>query len=215
MARSVLVLVLWLIPVAVRAQAQPASQGLPAILPRAQEIALARSAAPPQVSAAATVFVLERGGFVKAETGTNGVTCLVDRTHPASLEPHCYDAEGSRTILPIRLAQAEMRERGLSKAEITAAVNEGIRTGRFTLPERAAMSYMMSSAQVLYNDAGRRVGAWKPHLMIYMPYIEPADLGVSGGAADGVPMVDDPGGPLACVVVVVPVAIEPRQPPRD
>ena len=215
MVRPAVALVVSLIPVAVLAQGRPALDTLPPLLPRAEEIALARSAAPAQVSAQATVFVLERGGFVKAETGTNGVTCLVDRSQPASLEPHCYDAEGSRTILPIRLAEAAMRERGLSKAEIAAAVDEGIKSGRFTLPSRAAMSYMMSSAQVLYNDSGRRVGAWKPHLMIYMPYITPADLGLNGAPADGLPMVDDPGGPLATVVIVVPAWVDPQRPPRD
>jgi hypothetical protein len=192
--------------------AQPPPPGLPPLLPRAEEIALARSAAPPSVSDSATVFVLERGGFVMAEQGSSGVTCLVNRTHPAALEPHCYDAEGSRTILPIRLAEARLREAGRSDGEIEAAVAAGIRNGEFELPARAAMSYMMSAAQVLHDDAGRRVGAWRPHLMIYLPFIRPADLGVSGSGEGGAPVVADAGGALASVVVVVPDFVVPRPP---
>jgi hypothetical protein len=192
--------------------AQSPSPGLPALLPRAEEIALARSAAPPSVSDSATVFVLERGGFVLAERGSNGVTCLVNRSHPEALEPHCYDAEGSRTIVPIRLAEAKLREAGRSNEEIEAAIAAGIRNGGFELPARAVMSYMMSSAQVLHDDAGRRVGAWKPHLMIYMPYVRPADLGVSGSGAGGAPVVADAGGALASVVVVVPEFVDPKPP---
>lgn len=184
---------------------------LPPLLDRAHEVALARSAAPSDVSANATVLVLARGGYVVGETGSNGVTCLVDRSDPRALEPHCYDPEGSRTILRIRLREAELREQGRSKAEIDADVNEGIRTGRLALPARPAMSYMMSAAQVLY-DEGREVGAWKPHLMIYVPYLTAADLGLGDTPSPAAAMVFEDGTALACIVIVVETFVEPKEP---
>lgn len=214
MSRTMLVVVACFATAATPLPAQsPVAGAGPRLLARAQEIALARSAAPAEVSANATVYVLERDGFVEAERGTNGVTCLVDRSgHPEALEPHCYDAEASRTIVPIRLAEGELRAQGRSKEEIAVAIEEGIGSGRFALPSRAAMSYMMSSAQILYNDEGRRVGAWRPHLMIYMPYVKPEDLGVSksGSGSGGAPTVADAGGPLASVVIVVPEFVDPQ-----
>lgn len=183
---------------------------LPPLLPRAEEIALARSAAPPEVSDAATVLVLERGGYVVAEEGTNGVTCLVDRTWPESLEPHCFDAEGSRTILPIQLRIAELRERGESRETIDRDIADGLRTGRLPLPKRPVMSYMLSSGQVLYNDRGERVGKWRPHLMIYVPYITSAELGLSGSPSTRAPFVVDEGKPTANIVVVVSEFIDPE-----
>ena len=175
------------------------------LLPRAREIALARSAAPPEVSERATVLTLVRGeGFVVAEHGTNGVTCLVDRSWPDAVEPHCFDPEGSRTILPVHARQMELREQGLSKEAIQADIADGYRTGRFVVPARPAVTWMMSAEQVLYNDDGRRVGAWKPHLMIYYPFLTEEDIGLTGATpADG-PMLSDPGRPTANLVIVMP-----------
>ena len=175
------------------------------LLSRVREIALARSAAPPEVSDRATVLTLVRGeGFVVAERGTNGVTCLVDRSWPNAVEPHCFDPEGSRTILPVHSRQMELREQGLSKEAIQADIAEGYRTGRFVVPARPAVTWMMSAEQVLYNDDGRRVGAWKPHLMIYYPFLTEGDLGLTGAAPANGPMLSDPGRPTANMVIVMP-----------
>lgn len=180
------------------------------VLPRAEEIALARSAAPPTVSGEATVLVFEEGhGYMVAEEGRNGVTCYVSRSQPLSLEPHCFDSEGSRTILRIDLREAELREHGLTEEEIEREIALAIASGELALPERPAMSYMLSSAQVLYNDDGARVGAWKPHLMIYWPYLEPADLGLGENASLEAGMVVDPGTPRANLLVVVPEFVDP------
>lgn len=181
------------------------------LLARAREIALARSAAPPEVSDRATVLTLVRGeGFVVAEPGTNGVTCLVDRSWPNALEPHCFDPEGSRTILPVHAREMELREQGLSKEAIQADIADGYRTGRFVVPARPAVTWMMSAEQVLYNDDGRRVGAWKPHLMIYYPFLTDADVGLTGTTPANGPMLSDPGRPTANLVIVMPEFVPVR-----
>lgn len=186
------------------------SAELPPILSLEREVVLARSAAPASISAEARVLVLRRGvGYEVAEVGTNGVTCFVDRTWPESLEPWCMDEEASRTILPMRLRFAELREKGRTKEEIDRDLAEGLRTGRFRTPKRPAVTYMMSAAQVLFDDDGRKVGAWKPHIMIYSPHLTNADVGYSG--APGLPMlVTDEGEPTANLMVVVPEAVEPK-----
>lgn len=74
------------------------------LLPREREIALARTAAPAEVSRDATVMVFTERGFEVAVKGTSGVTCVVNRSYPDSLEPHCFDAEGSATVLPMAAA---------------------------------------------------------------------------------------------------------------
>jgi len=47
---------------------------------RQAEINLARSAAPSAISIHATLLVLGRHGYETAEKGTNGFTCLVERS---------------------------------------------------------------------------------------------------------------------------------------
>src|SRR3569623_1747046 len=49
------------------------------LMDRAQELALARSAAPASISKDATVLVMTRTGFESAVTGTNGFVCWVAR----------------------------------------------------------------------------------------------------------------------------------------
>src|SRR5579862_793726 len=52
----------------------------PYLMNRADEIALARTAAPPSVSTKATVLVLGAKGYETAVQGTNGFVCLVERS---------------------------------------------------------------------------------------------------------------------------------------
>ncbi len=171
---------------------------------------LARSAAPAPVSAAATVMVLTQRGFTVAQEGTNGVTCIVSRSWPQSLEPVCYDAEASATIMPIEIRQVEMLRDGRSQEAIDREIAEGLLTGKYRLPRRPAMSYMMSSGQVLYDDEGKLVGKWQPHLMIYYPYLTAADLGLGSTPSTQAAMVVDPGKPRSQIMVVVKDFVDPK-----
>ena len=187
------------------------SDELPPLLPEAEEIALARSAAPDAVSADATVLVLRRGGYVVAREGGNGVTCYVSRTWPESLEPHCFDAEGAATILQMALERARLREQGNTREEIERAIADGIAAGELRLPRRPAMSYMMSAGQVLFNDTGQRVGRWHPHLMIYVPYVTADELGLGEEPSADAAIVVDGGKPNANIMIVVREFVEPKQ----
>lgn len=188
------------------AEAQGISSGRAgprAVLPRAQEMALARSAAPPAVSGEASVLVWTGVAFEEAVPGTNGVTCYVARSWPESLEPHCFDEEGSRTILQVHLLQTKLQHEGRSAAEVDAAVAEGLRTGALRLPDRPVMSYMMSAEQRLIGDDGRAVGAWLPHLMIYYPYVTSEAVGLGDTPSMDAAHVVDPGTPFSNIMVVV------------
>jgi len=177
-------------------------------LERSREITLARSAAPPDVTARATVLVLGDTGYVTAVAGSNGVTCFVARSQPQSVEPQCFDAEASRTILQMELRRAALGQQGKSRDEIERDIASGFVDGRFRLPERPAVSYMMSAGQDLYNDEGRHVGRWHPHLMIYFPYLTAEAIGHTGPDLRTVVVVDA-GKPTANLMVIVREFIEP------
>ena len=180
----------------------------PPVLTEAEEIRLARSGAPAEVTRTATILVLKNGRYVETIKGEGSVTCLVNRSQALSLEPECYDAEASATILPIERFQTEQRIAGRPKAEIDATVAERIRSGEFRLPRRPALVYMMSAEQVLYNDEGRRVGAWLPHLMWYFPYLKSGDLGLSAAGAT-ISFLGE-GTALSAAVVPVRTAVKPE-----
>jgi hypothetical protein len=187
-----------------------AGQPVPPVrLERSQEIALAKSAAPAAVSTGATIHVLEGEDWVIAEKGTTGVECWVARSRPNSIEPHCFDAEGAATILPIHMHEARLRLQGRSKAEIDGEIAAGVVSGRFRLPARPAMSYMMSAGQVLVSDEGQNVGRWQPHLMIYYPYLQAESLGLYGEASTDAAIVVDPGKALSNIMIVVRSFVDP------
>ncbi|MEQ9104464.1 MAG: hypothetical protein RIE53_07170 [Rhodothermales bacterium] len=102
-----------LLPGTARAQ-KDASLSKPGfiVLDAAQEEALARSAAPAQVSQDAALWLLVDGAFREVSPGTNGNACVVMRSFPESLEPVCYDAEGAKTILPIEIRRFQLRNAG-------------------------------------------------------------------------------------------------------
>ena len=163
------------------AQAQSATAGQAGrrpLLARAEEVALARSAAPRGVSGDATVWVLTDSGYTIAERGASGVACYVSRSWVESVEPHCFDEEGARSIMAIEMRRVELRHRGVERAAEDRDIADGLASGRFRLPRRPVLSWMLSGAQRLVSDEGKPVGKWRPHLMIYYPYLTAAELGL-------------------------------------
>lgn len=193
----------------VQAQESLGTPGPRLQLPPAREIALARSAAPPSVAAEARVWVFSSGRYIVADSGTSSVQCYVGRGWPQALEPHCFDEEGARTIMPIEMLQSELLHQGIPGDSVKRAVAAGIASGRFRLPQRPALTWMQSAAQVLYDDDGSRVGAWKPHIMIYYPYLTTQELGTGSNRDLGAGIVVSPGSPMSNLMIVVSSAVTP------
>jgi hypothetical protein len=189
------------------------ASGKRVVLPRGQEIALARSAAPPTFARSARVMAFDGTRYVVAEAGAGGVACYVGRGWPESLEPHCFDPEGAETILPIEMRRVELRAAGKDSAEVERDIAAGLASGHFRLPRRPALSYMLSSGQRLISNEGKPVGSWRPHIMIYYPYLTAADLGLEGNPDFRGAILVDAGRPTANLMIVVPKFIDPEPPP--
>ena len=168
-------------------------------LPRETRIRLAESAAPPEISSKATVYVLEKSGYEKVREGTNGFACFVDRQTPWNSEPTCFDAEGTATTLPTRLFAEEERAKGKTETQIQAEIAAGYKSGRFRAPAKPGIVYMMSdNAFLRVNDQMVHV---PPHFMFYAPYATEKDLG-SPPAAANMPRLIRPGQPDAYIIVI-------------
>ena len=185
------------------AQPNPPKPAYDFSLPQPDKIKLAESAAPPEVSGDATVYVLERTGYVKAREGSNGFSCFVDRQTPWNSEPTCFDAEGTKTTLPTRLFVEQERAEGKPEGQIKSELEEGYKNGRFRAPSKPGIVYMMSdSVYILVENNMIHV---PPHLMFYAPYATTRDIG-SPPAAANMPHLIREGQPDAYIIVV------PRQP---
>jgi hypothetical protein len=195
-------LFLILLPVAAAAQT-------PASLSRADEIRIARSAAPAEVTKFARVYVLDQGHYVVADAGSSIISCMVTRTGPTSIEPQCGDAEADATVLAVDRFRTEQRIAGRSPTEIDKAISDGLASGRFHGPTRPALVYMMSSMQILHDPSGKNIGRWMPHLMVYYPNMHDKDFGLVASPDHKVPSTVNEGTALSALVVVAPGFVDP------
>jgi len=201
--------VLLLVVSAAVAGAQAAPGGYPVKpvpLADSVEIALAVSAGPPELSNQATVYAVRDGQVLTLRRGSNGSACVVARDlHGGSLYPICYNAEGARTVLARELLEVRLRSLGASEDSVERAVAAGYASGQLETPKALAMAYMMSPRQVLFSSPkpeGRRVGAWHPHLMFFVPGATPSMFGLASEDAEPI-AVSGSGTPRAEVVVKV------------
>jgi hypothetical protein len=169
--------------------------------PREERIKLAESAAPPEISSHATVYLLEQTGYVKIREGTNGFSCLVDRQSPLNLEPTCFDAEGSSTTLPTRLYTEEQRAKGKSEEQIKAEIEEGYKKGKYKPPSKPGIVYMMSDRGYLLVPGTNKLVPIPAHLMFYAPYATHKDIGSPPSTAN-MPRLIRPGQPDAYIIVI-------------
>ncbi len=157
------------------------------MMERDAEIAMARSAAPPSVSAGAEVLVLGPHGYVTAAPGKNGFVCLVERAWFSGLEdggfwnpklrgPDCYNRQAARSVLPTFLERTRWVMAGASLAEIRVRTRAAMAAGRIRPPEIGGMNFMMSKDGYLGDDAG---GPWHPHVMFFTPPIPTAEWGAN------------------------------------
>jgi hypothetical protein len=170
-------------------------------LPREEKIKLAESAAPPEITGKATLYVLDRAGYVKTRQGTNGFSCLVDRQTPLNLEPACFDAEGSATTLPTRLFAEEQRAQGKTEEQIDAAIKDAYKTGKFRAPGKPGIVYMMSDQAYILIPGTQKIVHVPPHLMFYAPYAKDEDIG-SPPASMSMPRLIRAGQPDAYITVM-------------
>ena len=108
---------------------------------------------------------------------------------------------GAKSAAPDAMVQA----RNMLRSWITTANALQARTV-FVALRAMALAYMMSPRQVLFSKPGadgRRVGAWHPHLMFYVPGATPAMFALEG--ENGEPIgLSNSGTPQAEVIVKVP-----------
>ena len=177
---------------------------------RADEIALARSAAPPSISAEAEVLVLGTHGYETAVTGKNGFVCFVQRSWAAGFEdpdfwnprlrgPNCFNSIAARTELPEYLKRTEWVLSGTSREQIVKLTRDAVAAHVFAAPEAGAFSFMLSRGGYLGDEAA---GPWLPHVMLFVPH---GQLAVWGANKTGSPILGQEGSAIESTVLFIPV----------
>ncbi len=185
------------------------------MMQRNAEIALAKSAAPANISDHATIKVLTASGYEVVHQGNNGFVCMVMRgwaaptytpaqfrnlVYDATVRaPICFDPAASRTVMPYYELRSKLGMEGKTPDQIAEGLQAAYVTGKLPKRESVSFAYMWSADQSL----GPGIGAWHPHMMIFAPYYENSMLG-GNEFGHALPQVsDDAGTPFTVVVIPV------------
>ena len=173
-------------PPARQAYAEPAPPQQYRAASPTDEIALARSAAPPSISGKAEILVMGPGGYETAVKGPNGFVCLVERSWGAAFEdpefwnpkirsPMCFNAAGAASVLPAYLERTRWALAGMSKAQMLARAKAQAARPGDRAPRPDAVCFMMSKQGYLADAFGHA----HPHLMFFLAHTETAAWGAN------------------------------------
>ena len=177
---------------------------------QADEIALARTAAPASISDKAEILVLGAHGYETAVKGTNGFVCFVDRSwsndidnaefwNPKIRSPTCANAAAARSFLPYTFQRTQWVMSGVSRDEMLKRTKAAIAAQEITAPAAGAMAFMLSKQQYVGDASG---GQWYPHVMFYGP---PGPGSNWGADVSGSPVLSGPSDLMPFTMYFIPV----------
>jgi hypothetical protein len=180
------------------------------IASREDEIALARSAAPPSISGNARVLVLGRRSYETAVKGGNGFVCFVERSWAASFDdpefwnpkvraPNCFNPPAARSELPRYLERTEWVLAGATRRQMIDRTRAAVANRDYPALEPGAFSFMLSKNGYLNDEAA---GPWLPHVMFFLPHGQAENWGAN---KEGSPIVGRDGRAMETTILFVPV----------
>ena len=185
------------------------------LMPQASEIALAKSAAPANLSDHATVKVLTASGFTVVHQGDNGFVCVVmrgfsaptytpaqfrDLVYDSSVRaPICFDPKAAKEVMPYYELRTQLAIQGKNPDQIAEGVQAAYVRGELPKRDGVSFAYMWSADQNLASG----IGHWHPHVMVFAPYYNNSMVGGNTFGAPVPQVSDDAGTPFAVVVIPV------------
>jgi len=168
----------------------PSRASAPALapMPTGLETQYALSALPAALREQASVYLLDPAkGYALARQGTNGLTCVVERTQWEVKEfrddvyiPLCYDAVGTKAHLKVIMDTAALRARGMDAAAIHAEVLARYQNKTYAAPEKTGVSYMVAPVMRAPGPPDMQVHTMAmPHTMVYAPNVTNEDIGAA------------------------------------
>src|SRR5262249_30885341 len=185
------------------------------LMPRDAEVALAKSAAPADISARATIKVLTASGYTVDHQGDDGFVCMVmrgwsaptytpeqfrDLVYDATVRaPICFDPGAAQTVMPYYELRSKLAMEGHPPDRIAQRVETAYARGDLPRRDGVTFAYMWSANQHLASG----VGHWHPHMMVFSPYYKNATLGGNQFGSPLPQVTDDAGTPFAVVAIPV------------
>ena len=148
-------------------------------------------------------------GYETVVKGKNGFVCVVERGWTAGKDepdfwnpklrgPICFNPPAVRSVLPQTIKKTEWILAGRSKAQMFEALAAALDKKELPPPEPGAMCFMLSKQGYLGDSAGH----WHPHLMFFVPLMDPIAWGADLPGSPIIGMKDKDG---RLMVFLVPV----------
>ena len=153
------------------------------------DVVLAKQGAPEHVSAEATIMVWQGDKFSTLIHGGNSFTCLVLRDDKGRYEPSCLNKAAMQAVFPVYEYQTAQLAKGNNIKTIHANIKKMAKAGTFTAPAPGAVVYMMAEDNKYYDHFSNTLMDISPHIMLYYPALDAAELGFDGD--NGIPMFYD------------------------
>jgi len=179
------------------------------------EVALAKSAAPENISGHATIKLLTASGFQAVHDGDNGFVCMVMRAFsapsytpaqfreivydPTIRAPICFSAPAARMVMPYYELRTKLALEGKGPDQIAEGVQAAYVKGGLPRRDGVSFAYMWSADQSL----GSGIGHWHPHMMVFCPYYENSMVGGNEFGSPLPQVSDDAGTPFTVVVIPI------------
>jgi len=135
------------------------------LMSRDDEVALARSAAPANISRRATIKVLTESGYAVESKGDNGFVCMVMRGwaaptytpdqfrdlvyDPTVRAPICFDAGAALMVMPYYELRSKLAMEGHTPDQIAQRVEAAYARGELRRRDGVSFAYMWSANQHL------------------------------------------------------------------
>ncbi len=179
--------------------ARLAAQAGGAVLPEAQQIALAVLPLPHQFRASATVLGYRQPGtLVTLRRGTGAMICLASVPGDSVFHVACYH----RSLEPLMLRGRQLRAKGLTDEQVDSARFAEVKAGTLRMPARGALWMLTGPMRAVDLSADTVGSAIKPLTVVYLPYATAATTGLPDTPVPGMPWLMDPGTAKAHIMIV-------------
>jgi hypothetical protein len=180
------------LPAIAAAQAAPG-----ALLPPAQQVAAAVTAAPAELrDGAAVLGYREKGKLVTLREGKNDMVCLADDPSIEQFHVACYH----KALEPFMARGRSLRAEGVSREQVDTVRFKEIKSGKLAMPSTPSALYTLTGPAGSFDPAASKVTGASWLYVVYIPGATTASTGITEKAAKGVPWIMYPGTPKAHIM---------------
>ncbi len=138
----------------------------------AKTIKNASEAAPEHITSAATILKFTGTEFIPIQKGTNNFTCFTVTEPKGRFEPACLNKEAMRSVFPTYALHMKLMYKGFSYTETSKKLGAAYKKGEIPTAETAALVYMMSPNNIVYDPKTDAVRPFPTHQMYFYPKLE-------------------------------------------